>query len=201
MPGDTCSLSGSTLLVYLGFVVKLSYSIGYNSDHGGSNGIQENEKEERQGQEVTKRGRKSGCTAAVIKKTKEALEAGMTNQATADMLGINQATFYSWIKKAESGVGDANMVKFAKTVKEARAVNCRVMLDVVTAAAMSGHWSAAAWILERRHNFRKDVPIDVAPDNTDAVVDLSTPEGKKQIVKALKALPVDLLKEALAEVA
>ena len=150
---------------------------------------------------MSKRGRRSGCTPAVIKKTREALEAGMTNRATADMLGINEATFYSWIKKAESGVGDAHMVKFAKTVKEARAVNCRIMLDVVTAAAMAGHWSAAAWILERRHSFRKDAPVDVAPDATDAVVDLSTPEGKRQIVKALKALPTDLLREALDEVA
>ena len=49
MPGDTCSLSGSTLPVYLGFVVRLSYSIGYNSDHGGSNGIQETKKKKGKG--------------------------------------------------------------------------------------------------------------------------------------------------------
>ena len=102
--------------------------------------------------------------------------------------------------QARNGAGDPRLQLLLKVVGEAKARNVEKNLVLVQEAAMNGSWQAAAWILERRHGWRKDGPIEEVPDELAEISsDLTTLEGRRQVVKALRELPPELLHEAMEE--
>jgi|TARA_A100000172_G_scaffold68693_1_gene48540 hypothetical protein len=102
--------------------------------------------------------------------------------------------------QARNGAGDPRLQLLLKVVGESKAKNVEKNLNIIQEAAMNGNWLSAAWILERRHGWRRDGPIEEVPDELMEVSsDLTTLEGRRQVVKALKTLPPELLKEAMEE--
>lgn len=86
----------------------------------------------------------------------DALTAGNTVRNACAMVGLEEWTFYSWMKKAESAMKGEDIkygdvyIKFAKTVKACRAkAEHRNVMIIQTSAKKS--WQASAWWLERTH--------------------------------------------------
>jgi transposase-like protein len=143
---------------------------------------------------------KNKLTPKLIEKLGIAFELGLKSADAAAYAGCTEATYYRWMAQARNGAGDPRLQLLLKVVGEAKARNVEKNLVLVQEAAMNGSWQAAAWILERRHGWRKDGPIEEVPDELAEISsDLTTLEGRRQVVKALRELPPELLHEAMEE--
>lgn len=87
-------------------------------------------------------GRPTKRTPETTKKVCDAIRAGATFEHAAAFAGVSYATFAEW---------RVRFPDFAEAVKAAEGAGAVALLAKLQAAATSGHWQAAAWILERRH--------------------------------------------------
>lgn len=87
-------------------------------------------------------GRPTKRTPATTAKVCTAIRAGATFEHAAAFAGISYATFAEW---------RVRYPEFAEAVKAAEGEGAVSLLAKLQTAATSGHWQAAAWILERRH--------------------------------------------------
>lgn len=143
---------------------------------------------------------KNKLTPKLIEKLGIAFELGLKSADAAAYAGCTVGTYYRWMAQAKNGAGDPRLQLMLKVVEESKARCVERNLNIIQEAAMNGQWVAAAWILERRFGWRKDGPIEEVPDDLAEVSsDLMTLEGRRQVVKALKELPPELLAEALKE--
>ena len=143
---------------------------------------------------------KNKLTPKLIEKLGIAFELGLKSADAAAYAGVTEGTYYRWMAQAKNGAGDPRLQLMLKVVQESKAKCVEKNLNIIQEAAMNGQWVAAAWILERRFGWRKDGPIEEVPDDLAEVSsDLMTLEGRRQVVKALKELPPELLAEALKE--
>ena len=104
--------------------------------------------------------RPSKLTAGTAKMAIEALRRGGTRDMAARAAGVPPATLYGWLargRNAKSGIYH----EFYEASKKAEAEHGLEALDVVTEAARDGSWQAAAWVLERRHGYRRDATFHV----------------------------------------
>jgi len=129
----------------------------------------------------------------------EGFELGMTNKLAAQYAGITEACFYMWRKKADAG--SRRHVVLFESLKRAEAKHAAHALAVIRRAANEGTWSAAAWLLERRHAFRRDAPpvqqaatMEVKETET---IDPTTKEGREAIVSTISELPEEMILAAL----
>jgi hypothetical protein len=126
----------------------------------------------------------------------EAIKLGMTNKLAASYAGISESSFYKWRDKAAAG--DKEMIQLFQSLKRAEAASAAHSLAVIKKAAQDGTWTAAAWMLERRHNFRKEAvhePIQAV--DTSELVDPTTAEGRAAIIAHVAELPDDIILAAL----
>lgn len=72
----------------------------------------------------------------------EALEAGATLRMAAAACGVSEDTLARW-RERDAGLQAA--------IDEAEAAGAVAALETIKAAAKSGTWQAAAWLLERRY--------------------------------------------------
>ena len=105
------------------------------------------------------KGRKSKFTTPVKDRIIEALRAGTTYEITAQYAGISRSTLFEWIKKGEKEEDTAYRT-FYDNIKKAEAEGAVVHLGTI-AQASAKDWKAAAWILERRHGYSKEVVMKV----------------------------------------
>jgi len=97
-----------------------------------------------------KLGRPSKLSTELISALVRELEKGHFAEAACDLVGLSRSTFYRWLSlgnQAERG----QFRDFSDAIKKAQAKAEARDLDVINAAAASGHWQAAAWKLERRN--------------------------------------------------
>jgi len=95
-------------------------------------------------------GRPTKLTPDVHKKIVNLIKAGNYNDVAAQAVGINEATFYGWMKRGEVGDGQI-YIEFYKAIKEASAFSEAHYLELIRKAAQETSWQAAAWVLERKH--------------------------------------------------
>ncbi len=149
---------------------------------------------------ATPRKLKNKLTPSLIEKLGIAFELGLKSAAAAAYAGCTESTYYRWMAQAKNGAGDPRLQLLLKTVEESKAKCVERHLIIIQEAAMNGSWQASAWVLERRFGFRTAGPIEEVPDELAEVSsDLTTLEGRRQVVKALKDLPPELLYEAIEE--
>jgi hypothetical protein len=87
---------------------------------------------------------------------------------------------------------------YKRQLKRAEAQSAAHALATIKKAANNGTWQAAAWILERRHDFRRDpLPMDINTSNNNVLVDPTTPEGREMIIAQISELPEDMILDAL----
>lgn len=86
--------------------------------------------------------------------------------------GISRATYYKWIDGRSR-----HHREFRRRVEEAQAKGKLRLLALINDKAITD-WKAAAWILERTENYRKDSPIEETgrPAKTDTHPELDSPK-------------------------
>ena len=67
-------------------------------------------------------------------------------------IGVNQSTFYRWLKDGESAKSGVKRALYTE-LKKAESEYKRSLLTTIKSAAMSRaqYWTAAAWLLERKY--------------------------------------------------
>jgi hypothetical protein len=80
------------------------------------------------------------------------VSSGTPQGLAAELAGINECTFYAWLKRAETEKGPKRLYRdFSKRIREARASYIRTHLgNISTQGARS--WQASAWILQHCAN-------------------------------------------------
>ena len=125
----------------------------------------------------------------------EAIKLGMTNKLSASYAGISEKCFYNWRNLAKDG--SAEHVQLFQSLKRAEAESAAHSLAVIRRAAQDGTWTAAAWMLERRHNYRRDPVVEVEDVDTSELVDPTTAEGRAALIAHVAELPDDIILAAL----
>ena len=88
----------------------------------------------------------------------EAVARGSSYRMACNIAGVNESTFYMWMKKGQTSPHGA-FVEFRENVLQAEAANGDRLLALIQDHATKD-WKAAAWVLERRHGFVRDGRID-----------------------------------------
>ena len=103
-------------------------------------------------------GRKSKLNREVLDEILTYKENGLTDKDICDIVGIEQATFYGWLKEAETGIDRNNpgrpaknlelKIELSQGLKKARAAFKAYHIQNINNAARK-EWTASAWMLER----------------------------------------------------
>lgn len=127
----------------------------------------------------------------------EGYKLGMTQKLACQYSGISAQCFHQWKEKAASGRED--FVDFFEELKRAESHSAAHALASIKRAAQAGTWTAAAWLLERRHDYRRDRPLVLVEtaDVEDRLVDPSTSEGRETIIAQISQLPEEMILAAL----
>ena len=117
-------------------------------------------------------GRPTRLTDEVQRKVCEAILLGCTYDIAASYAGISQRSLFQWMASGRDGNSKRHR-DFYAAVKNAESMNAVRNLASIAQAAKDGNWTAAAWLLERRHGYTKesDRPtIDITVDVQNAEV-------------------------------
>ena len=109
-----------------------------------------------------------------IKDAEEAMRLGLTLELAASYIGITKPTWYAWMAKGKSDP-DSIFGQFFAAVKRGEAKGAALSLARIHRAAQAGTWQADAWLLERRHGYRRDAtaaPASVSSHATDRLSEL-----------------------------
>ena len=85
------------------------------------------------------------------------LKLGATYRIACASVGITEKTFYRWISKGkEQKTGQYSV--FVDDVMQANAIGAGAALRCIQTEALT-NWKCAAWLLERRYDYRRDSKI------------------------------------------
>ena len=146
---------------------------------------------------LTMLGRPTICTPEVIEAVREAMEMGATQTIAQDYAGISSTAWHEWM--AKGATGQQPYADFAAAVKASKGKGAIRNLGIIKDAAPND-WKAAAWMLERVHNYWKGehvkhtgLPV-AAPEPT-----MTDAEVAEAVEAELATFPVEVLAMALAE--
>ena len=77
---------------------------------------------------------------------------------------------------------DSEYAQFVRDVDLAEAQGAIKALALIQSAAMNGSWQAAAWLLERRHGYRREMSLAVTVEADSEV--MSVDQLMKEIAEA-----------------
>lgn len=145
-------------------------------------------------------GRKTKLTPDLQAKFCQGIKLGMTYRLACGYVGIRESTFYRWLQEAEQG--HDRQKEFKEAVKAAEATGAAHSLAVIHRAAEEGSWQASAWLLERRHCYRRDSAPVVEAIINDAqaqprMVEMDSEDGRETIIGEVARLPEDMILAAL----
>lgn len=125
----------------------------------------------------------------------EGIRLGLTHALAAQYAGIEPRSFYRWMKRGAQEE-DGIYREFHDAVKAAEAKGAAHALAAILKSANEGQWTAAAWMLERRHGY-------VRPEysSTKAEAEKSDePRTAEELVDQLaEKVPLKLLEDAIAK--
>lgn len=127
----------------------------------------------------------------------QGIKLGLSNKLAAQYAGVSESTFYAWRQRGQAG--EPGYLELLESIKRAEAESAAHCLAVIKKAAQDGNWTSAAWLLERRHGYRKEQIEQLEPEVTDQdhMVDPNTEEGREAIISHVAELPEDLILAAL----
>ena len=127
----------------------------------------------------------------------QGIKLGLSNKLAAQYAGVSESTFYAWRPRGQAG--EPGYLELLESIKRAEAESAAHCLAVIKKAAQDGNWTSAAWLLERRHGYRKEQIEQLEPEVTDQdhMVDPNTEEGREAIISHVAELPEDLILAAL----
>ena len=134
-------------------------------------------------------------TPEVKQRLIEGIRLGLSNKLAAQYAGISERTFYYWLEQARDG--DNEKLQLLQDIKRAEAQSAAHALATIKKAAQEGTWTAAAWMLERRHGYRREpIEPEVIPES-EQLGDPNTKEGRAQIIEHVSELPEEIIIAAL----
>ena len=86
------------------------------------------------------------------------LSKGGTYRMACAAVGISEKTFYRWLDAGKNENAKSTQQKFVDDVMKANARGGFIALECIQTEAAK-NWKAAAWLLERRYNYRRDSKI------------------------------------------
>jgi hypothetical protein len=101
-------------------------------------------------------GRRSKINDTAIERICSAIAIGATYEIAAEHAGITRATLYNWLKKGSEATRGNYKTLFDR-FKKAEARAALTCLAQINQTAAAGNWQCAAWLLERRHGYQKNV--------------------------------------------
>ncbi len=137
-------------------------------------------------------GRPTKLTATVQQEVCKAIAMGMTFELAAQYAGISKTTFFRWMRQGEESEEGSPFRHFWHSVKKAESKGALNALATINRAATDGSWQAAAWLLERRHKYRREAPVEEM--DTVELADEGTPE---EVIAAIAELPEHMILAAL----
>ncbi len=110
----------------------------------------------------------------------DAILAGASHSVAAQVAGVPVRRFKDWIERGESGDMNvpAELVEFARRVRMAESRGELGLIARIRRASEE-NWSAAAWLLERRHSKRwgKQTTVNVREMTDEQITRLLTSEA------------------------
>lgn len=110
---------------------------------------------------------KEKLTRESVKQAVKLVENGASNADVIAMLGVNESTFYRWLKNPKSD----NQRQLCKDLKKAAVKRKLWHVQRITEAANNGKWQASAWYLERcfpqEFGQAQRITIDTSAEDND----------------------------------
>lgn len=119
------------------------------------------------------KGRPSKITPELTERVCELIEKGLPYTLVCEAVGINESTFYDWIKKGE--IGKKGYTDFSERVSKSKANYALICLERVNKYADNGSAFCATWLLERRfpNEFGRRESIDIKSKNRNESVNIN----------------------------
>jgi len=115
--------------------------------------------------------RKPKLTYEMIDRAVALKKDGLSNDDIIKALGIHKSTFYRWLKDAEEGAGGCKRALNDSLKKAEVEYKKSLLVSIRNASMKPQHWTAAAWLLERkypmefgkadRHEEKSDEPVQL----------------------------------------
>ena len=130
-----------------------------------------------------KAGRPSKFNDDRKKRIIEATRVGSSRTISAAYAGIPLRTLQAWMSRGRRDEDqDSEYAQFVRDVDLAEAQGAIKALALIQSAAMNGSWQAAAWLLERRHGYRREMSLAVTVEADSEV--MSVDQLMKEIAEA-----------------
>ena len=103
---------------------------------------------------MSKAGRKCKLTPELQSKICKYIEDGNYAIHACQAVGIDESTFYDWLKRGDIDVTDGKdtiFSQFVQSIKEAAAKAILKHVANIALVAEAGEWTASAWFLERKY--------------------------------------------------
>jgi len=118
-----------------------------------------------------KAGRPSKFNADRKKRIIEATRVGSSRPISAAYAGIPLRTLQAWMSRGRRDEDqNSEYAQFVRDVDLAEAQGAIKALALIQSAAMNGSWQAAAWLLERRHGYRREMSLAVTVEADSEVL-------------------------------
>ena len=98
--------------------------------------------------------RTTKLTSELTQKIVTAIRAGNYAKVAAALVGISEATYYSWLEQAKKPDASPELLEFLESIERAEALAEIDSVTRIRQAADNGTWQAASWLLERKHGER-----------------------------------------------
>jgi transposase-like protein len=115
----------------------------------------------------------SKLTRTRLKQIIEAIEKGCTYKLAASASGISESTLYNWLWQAKQPKATPLKKELLESIKKAESKRAQTLLETIVEHS-NKDWKAAAFLLERRYNYKKD-SIHEIPEPRKEVEVLFTP--------------------------
>jgi len=145
-------------------------------------------------------GRRTKLTPELQTRFCQGIRLGMTYRLACGYAGISETTFYRWLQEADQG--HTAQWEFREAIKASEAEGAAHSLAIINKAGKEGSWQASAWLLERRHCYRRDsAPVVEAIINDvetqQRMVEMDSEDGRESIIGEVARLPEDMILAAL----
>ena len=139
--------------------------------------------------------RKPKINPESIKRICNAIELGATYTIAAEAGGISRATLYNWFDKAKKPRADKQYTEFLKLFTAAESRGALHLLGEVKRHSVKD-WRAAAWVLERRHDYKRDKVSERVSEKTISPALKKTPDDYMSLLKEQLSETRDMLEKA-----
>ena len=130
--------------------------------------------------------RPAKLTPELTREITDYISDGNSPTISATLVGISSSTYFSWMSKGSNQ--EPRFMEFSESIERAKAQSIVNRVAYISRAADSGHWRAAAWLLERM------APESFGKNSTRA------PEVGAQTLEKPQGVSIQKLEESIEKI-